>query len=185
MGSGYCREELQEIYPNCDTYIQDTVNKMISIGGKYDILCLQEFPQYSRSQQKAIADKFITDFALKHKYSVFRKENSDIAILSKFAIEEKGQIDLSKHYGSQRISFIAGGKRVQVVNTHNPWWGIISDMEARKEDIRKTVRWMNLAENRGDINILAGDFNFRSNESSIRNSAIMDVKAFDTPAMPT
>jgi hypothetical protein len=84
MGSGFCRSG--ESYPNCDTYIQDTVNKIISMGSKYDILCLQEFPKYYRSQQKATADKLITDFALKYKYSVFRKENSEIAILSKFPI---------------------------------------------------------------------------------------------------
>lgn len=70
-----------------------------------------------------------------------------------------GEIDLSSHYGSQRIKFTLGSKKIQVVNTHNPWSGIVSDLNTRKEDVAKTLRWMSSDSNKADLNILAGDFN--------------------------
>jgi hypothetical protein len=103
MGSDYCKSG--ETYPNCDSYIKESVDKLISIGGKYDILCLQELPKYDRSQQKATADKFINDFVLKYKYAIVRKEGTNIAILSKFPIRKQDDIQLSMHYGAQRIQF--------------------------------------------------------------------------------
>lgn len=79
MGSDYCKSG--ETFPNCDSYIKESVDKLISMGDKYDILCLQEVPKFDRSQQKATADKFINDFVLKYKYAIARKEGTNIAIL--------------------------------------------------------------------------------------------------------
>jgi endonuclease/exonuclease/phosphatase family metal-dependent hydrolase len=103
MGSDHCQPG--ETFPNCDSYIKESVDKLISMGDKYDILCLQEVPKFDRSQQKATADKFINDFVLKYKYAIFRKESTNIAILSKFPIQNQDEIQLSMHYGAQRIQF--------------------------------------------------------------------------------
>lgn len=80
MGSDYCR------YGNCHSYVKEAVDKVISLGDQYDILCLQEFPKFDKVQQSAAADKLINDFVLKYKYSIFRKEGTNLAILSKFPI---------------------------------------------------------------------------------------------------
>ena len=44
MGSSYCRAG--ETSPKCDSYIKDSVNKLISLGDKYDVICLQGAPKY-------------------------------------------------------------------------------------------------------------------------------------------
>ena len=137
MGSSSCATG--ETYPNCDSNIATSVNKIIEEGNNYDILCLQEFPKYYRKEQKAIADKLINDFALKYKFSVFRKEAGDIAILSKIPIEELGQIHLSANFGAQRIKFSLGEKKYQLVNIHSPNPAVI-DLNKRMENVRKALR---------------------------------------------
>lgn len=84
MGSNYCKAG--DMYPDCNSYIKDSVDKLISLGDKYDVLCLQGAPVYYEPGQKETDDKFINNFVLKHKYSIVRKENSDLAILSRFPI---------------------------------------------------------------------------------------------------
>ena len=86
-----------------------------------------------------------------------------------------GEINLSNQYGAQRVSFMAGGKKIQVVNIHNIMEDFVPELEDRKEDIRKVLRWMNSSENAGDANILAGVFNM---EYPDVEEAIKDVKPF-------
>lgn len=179
MGSGYCKSG--QSYPNCDGYIVASTDKVISLSNRFDILCFQEFPKYAKERQKDTASKLVNDFILTNKYSVLRKQNSEIAILSKFPVEEMGEIDLSSHYGSQRIKFTLGSKKIQVVNTHNPWSGIVADLNTRKEDVAKTLRWMSSDSNRADLNILAGDFNM--NYLTVEE-LIKSVKPFGSQAIP-
>jgi hypothetical protein len=88
---------------------------------------------------------------------------------------------LSFHFSAKRISFWAAGKKYQVVNMRNANRLFVPDLEARKEDIRKTLRWMNSAENKCDVNILCGDFNM--NYPDVEN-AIRDVKPFGLNGIP-
>ena len=46
--SRYCRAD-KELPLDCESYMISTVNKLISLGGIYDILCLQDFPKYDKS----------------------------------------------------------------------------------------------------------------------------------------
>ena len=47
MGNSYCRKG--EASPNCDSYINTAVDKLIALGGNYEIICLQEVPKYYKS----------------------------------------------------------------------------------------------------------------------------------------
>jgi hypothetical protein len=57
-------------------------------------VCLQEVPKYYESFQKALADKFVEEIALKHKYSVFKEADAGISILSKIPVDYWDEIPL-------------------------------------------------------------------------------------------
>lgn len=79
-----------------------------------------------------------------------------MAIFSKFPIQIKEEIDFSPKYGAQRIVFIAGGKTVQVANVFYPENSFLLSYTEKMQEVSKVIKWMNQAENKMDINVLAG-----------------------------